>query len=271
MAKDVDSSAWDLKSWAALKYYSQNFQEGRCFGINTFYVIGDSDTQPIPYDETKQGNKAHFAELIAVTAIKHFNKVVQNGQGGGTLNPWNFYNTEWAQNISSDLDKKCWGTDLAEEIKCLANFYAFGKFFMMMREDRFYPVNKVFYKKISKDNNLIDRFAVLEDFIFSSKENQDSFVKWLGEMRESKRSFTAVNTDDVAYDSACNTFKFSPSTPNVVYNGVDTHIDVTMSDYFKTINDAYRKSLKVKDQTDKVVKFLNMCYDGIAKVNKVNE
>lgn len=259
VSKDVDSASWDIKSWAALKYYQHSD-----FGIDSFYVIGDGDTQAIPYDETKQGNKSHFVELIAVSAIKHFINTP-----AGNLQKWNMNFTKWSQDEKSDLNYALWGAELKEEISCLANFYAFGKFFTMMREDRLYPVNKLFYKKANKETEINERLKDIESIIFSDKDDIDSFARWIGEMRENKRSFTAVNTSDIKYTSSGNveSYRFAPITPNAVYNGTDILKGVTMSDYFMAINKAYRKSLKVEDQTDKVTKFLNLCYEGIISIN----
>jgi hypothetical protein len=254
--KDVDSASWDIKSWAALKYY-KNYN----FGINSFYVIGDGATEAIPYNEVKQGNKSHFVELIAVSAIKHFiNTDVKS------LKKWNLNFTKWEQEDSdTDLNYDKWGNELKEEIKCLANFYAFGKFFTMMQEDRLYPVNKLFFKKINEESDINERLKDIESIIFSNKDEIDSFARWIGEMRENKRSFKAVNTDNIEYKDG--KFNFKPTTSNPVYNGAEILNGITMSDYFAAINNAYRKSLKKKDQTDEVTKFLNICYKGITSIN----
>ena len=134
-----------------------------------------------------------------------------------------------------------------------------------MREDKFYPVNKLFYEKINKNSDVNARLKDVENLIFSADGANDSFMRWIVELRENKRSFTAVNTADVVYKN--NSFSFTPRTPNAVYNGTNVLKDVNMSDYFTAVNKAYRKSLKLEDQMDVVTKFLNICYKGISSVN----
>jgi hypothetical protein len=169
--KDVDSDLWDIKSWAALKYY-----QSADFGINSFYVVGDGTTDAIPYDEVNQGNKAHFVEIVAVSAINHFVQTPTN-----VLQRWNMFSTQWNQNFRGNLDYNMWGVELREEIACLARFYAFGKFFNMMREDKFYPVNRLFYQKINGDESYNARLKDLESLIFSNDNANDSFMKWIVE------------------------------------------------------------------------------------------
>ena len=212
-----------------------------------------------------QGNKAHFAELVAVSAIRHF-----VGTPDQDLSQWYMFYTKWLQTEKGDLDRSKWGPELDDEILCLARFYAFGKFFTMMKEDSFYPVNKLFYKAIAKSNQLEKRLEDIQNFIFSEDGDTDSFMRWIAEMRENKRKFTAVNTNDVKYTESDNTYAFTPKTPNAVYNGANNDNDVNMSNCFMAVNKAYRKSLKKQTQMDEVLRLLQICHEGIASVIKVD-
>ncbi len=253
--KEIDSDIFDIKSLAALNFYKQNNP-----GIDNFYIVGDSDSKDYDYDELNQGNSAHFIEMVAATAVKHFAVTDKSSN-----NQWNMFFTEDLQ--PTMLYDHC-GAGLHEVLECLANFYAFSKFFMMMRKDVFYPFNKKFYKRISKGQTAADQFKALDDLIYNEDPDSDSFIRWMGELRDNVRSFNAVNTFDIKSPSGQRKeYRFEPKTPNVVFNGTVKLNKVNMSDYFLTINNAYRASQKTTDQINDVAKFLNIAHTGIKEVN----
>ena len=138
-----------------------------------------------------------------------------------------------------------------------------------MQKDNFYPFYRRFYKAKSEssENDTADRIKTLRDIIYD-EDGGDSFIKWLGELRDNNRSFQAVRTDDITSPQGqITTYGFSPKTDNPVFNGTEKLSKVNMSDYFLAINNEYRKTLKQKDQIDTVAKFLNICHKGIIEVN----
>lgn len=253
--KEIDSDIFNVKSLAALNYYNESN-----LGIDNFYVVGDSLSKNYAYDEVNQGNEAHFIEMVAATAVKHFATTSKSEN-----EHWNMFFTDDLQ--STMLYNHC-GEGLHDALDCLANFYAFCKFFTMMRKDPFYPVNKKFYKVIKKGQREADQFKALEDLIYSKDISMDSFVRWMGEMRDNTRSFNAVNTVDIkSPEGQIKEYRFTPETSNVVFNGTDKLQTINMSDYFLAINNKYRESLKTTDQISEVAKFLNIASSGIREVN----
>lgn len=252
--KDIDSDIFNIKSLAALNYYNQNNP-----GIDNFYVIGDSMSEDYEYDEVKQGNKAHFIELVSATAIKHF--AITDDENN---NRWNMFFTNELQ--PTMLYDDC-GDGLNDVIFCLANFYAFCKFFTLMKKERFYPFYRLFYKEILDNQDNSDKIKLLEDLIYNS-ENTDSYIRWLGELRDNTRSFNVINTSDIKSPyGQISYYSFEPQTNNPVFNGTEKFIKRNMSDYFLSINNCYRKSLRTTDQMNKVAKLLNISYSGIIEVN----
>lgn len=253
--KEIDSDIFNVKSLAALNYYNESNP-----GIDNFYVVGDSLSKNYAYDEVNQGNEAHFIEMVAATAVKHF--AITNKSDN---NLWNMFFTDDLQ--PTMLYNHC-GEGLHDALDCLANFYAFCKFFTMMRKDPYYPVNKKFYKFIRKGQNEADKFKALEDLIYSKDIMVDSFIRWMGEMRDNTRSFNAVNTADIkSPEGQIQVYRFTPETSNVVFNGTQKLQTTNMSDYFLAINNKYRESLMTTDQINEVAKFLNIASSGIKEVN----
>ena len=253
--KEIDSDIFNIKSLAALNYYEKSNP-----GIDSFYVVGDTDSKNYDYDEVNQGNAAHFIEMVAATAVKHFALTDKSANG-----QWNMFFTDDLQ--PTMLYPHC-GEGMHDALDALANFYAFSKFFIMMRKDYFYPVNRRFYKKVSDGLTAAEQFKALEGLIYSEDPTSDSFIRWMGEMRDNTRSFNAINTFDVkSPEGQVKNYVFKPETKNVVFNGTEKLSKVNMSDYFLAINNAYRKSLKTTDQISDVAKFLNMSYEGIKEVN----
>lgn len=254
--KEIDSETFEAKSLAALNFYSNND-----FGIDSFYVIGDSGCDNYyQYDEATQGNLAHFIEMVAATAIKEF-----AGTPEASMQPWNMFFTADLQ--STMLYDHC-NPGLKEVSESLANFYAFSKFLHLMRNDRQYPFNKRFYHPVIKSPKTADRMRALDRLIYSEDPAMDSFIRWMGEMRDNTRSFNAVNTEDIlSPEGQIQTYRFAPQTPNPVFNGTEKLSRTNMSDYFLAINDIYRQTLKKPEPIDSVAKFLNICHRGIIKVN----
>lgn len=254
--KDIDSDTFDMKSLAALNFYQDNHSF-----IDSFYLVGDNIKQSnnYEYDEIKQGNKAHFVELIAAMAVKDF--------AIGKKEKWNMFYTDTLNPVMTYSDcRKC----MSEVLKCLSNFYILSKFLFLMREDKFYPVNIRGYRsiKFSSQENAA-RIGALENFIYNPDHPaEDSFIRWLGELRDNQRSFNAVNTEDIISPTGqISQYRFKPKSPCRIYNGSPILNDKTMSDYFLAISKEFRKAMSSQDQTDPVTGFLNICYSGIKTEN----
>ena len=117
----------------------------------------------------------------------------------------------------------------------------------------------------NQDNS--DKIKLLDDLIYNS-ENTDSYIRWLGELRDNTRSFNVINTSDIKSPyGQISYYSFEPQTNNPVFNGTEKLIKRNMSDYFLSINNCYRKSLRTTDQINEVAKFLNISYSGIIEVN----
>ncbi len=258
--KEIDSNIFNTKSLAALNYYKECNPE-----VDTFYVLGD--TQPSQktyhYDERQQGNMAHFVELTAATAIKDFALAELDK---------NNKKPKWKMFFTKDLHPTIQFGDCVDSMKdvleALANFYAFSKFYLQMRHDNQYPFNRKVYQKGKLSQNLMDKLAALDELIFSEDTARDSFVRWLGELRDNERSFAPVNTADIlSPDGQLSFYRFCPKNANPVYNGTEKLHKTHMSDYYLAISNRSRKAEHLSDQTEDIAKFLNTCYLGIRDVN----
>lgn len=259
--KEIDSTNFETKSLAALNYYSEQNED-----INTFYVLGDTLSSKYDYDEVSQGNKAHFIEIVAATAIKDFaQKQVLNSSKNAD---WEMF---FVQNDKPKMDYDDCGNGLDEVLNDIASFYAFSKFLHLMKKENRYPFYKQYYKQLLKEGDNASTFETLEKIIFnedSVDNNSDSFIRWLGEIRDNNRTFNAINTDDIISPSKNEKkYQFNPTTPNKVFNGTEKLKDLDMSQYFLAINKTYRRVLKQDSQIKKVSDFLNICYEGIITEN----
>lgn len=250
--KDIDSDIFDMKSLAALNFYKEKNP-----GVDSFYVVGDTISKEYDYDELNQGNAAHFIELVAATAVNHFALVDK-----AKYNQWNMFFTD---NLSNTMLYDDCRSCMKDVLECLANFYAFSKFFYLMKKETCYPFNRRFYEKIKIESNFADQFEVLEEMIFNRNQEEDSYIRWMGELRDNTRAFNAVNTADIKSNSTG--YSFEPTTANPVYNGTERLSHITMSDYFLAVNNAYRRSLRTTNQISPVSNFLNWACEGISEVN----
>lgn len=258
--KEINSDIFNTKSLAALNYYKEYNS-----GVDTFYVLGD--TQPSQktyhYNERQQGNMAHFIELTAATAIKDF-ALAGVGENGKLA--------KWKMFFTKDLHPTLQYGDCVDSMKdvldALANFYAFSKFYLQMRHDNEYPFNRKVYQAGKQCQNFTDKLAALDELIFTEDAARDSFVRWLGELRDNERSFAPVNTADIlSPDGQFPYYRFCPKDPNPVYNGTEKLQKTNMSDYYLAISNRSRKAEHVSNQTEEIAKFLNTCYLGIRDVN----
>ena len=262
--KEIDSSNFETKSLAALNYYSEHNKD-----INTFYVLGDTLSSKYEYDEEHQGNKAHLIEIVAATAIKNFaEKQVSNSSKNAD---WEMF---FIENDNPKMSYDDCGHGLHEVLNNLANFYALSKFMYLMKEDKRYPFYKKYYQKLIQVGDNASILETFEKIIFNEDEDEnkndsDSFIRWLGEIRDNNRTLNAINTDDiVSPQKGEKKYHFNPKTPNKVFNGTEKLQDVDMSQYFLSINNRYRKVLQQDSQIMKVSDFLNICCAGIMETNK---
>lgn len=253
---DIDSNTFDMKSFAALNFYKKN-----CDYVDTFYILGDNTVgEKYNYDEENQGNKAHFIELVAATAIKDF---AENSPD--SKSKWKMFYSD----LDSHMTFRQCKDSLKEEIKCLAKFYILGKFLFFMKdrkEARHYLMTSV-CRRIKNDQTEASKLVNLEHLIYDPEEvGKDSFIQWIAEMRDNQRSFDVVNTEDIIFrkeKDSC--YQFVPSTECRIYNGAESLNDLNMSVFFLNISKAYRTGLKTRS-TMTTSDFIRICYDGISKL-----
>jgi len=255
--REINSEIFDIKSFAALKYYADNANS-----FDRFYVFGDTEKKVYNYDEESQGNDAHIIELAASQAFKDFAE-----EQDTDLTP----STRWNQ-IVIDTNKPTLNYDdcgegLKTAISCLSDFYSFSKVFFLMQRETFYPFYRGYKGALDTED-----FKTLNDFIYEEDPQKYSFIRFMGELHDNKRAFNAIDTRDIISpenDVQLDHYRFVPSARFHLLNRDRNGADGTrvISSQFVKINDSYRRSLKKQEEITPVSAFLNAAQEGIREVN----
>ena len=255
--REINSEIFDIKSFAALKYYADNANS-----FDRFYVFGDTEKKVYNYDEESQGNDAHIIELAASQAFKDFAE-----EQDTDLTP----STRWNQ-IVIDTNKPTLNYDdcgegLKTAISCLSDFYSFSKVFFLMQRETFYPFYRGYKGALDTED-----FKTLNDFIYEEDPQKYSFIRFMGELHDNKRAFNAIDTRDIISpenDVQLDHYRFVPSARFHLLNRDRNGADGTrvISSQFVKINDSYRRSLKKQEEITPISAFLNAAQEGIREVN----
>ena len=183
----IDSANFITKTKSALSYYEKYIHP------DYLYYIGDDTKQIYENNESKQDNQSHFIELVAATALFDFiNK--EKPEESQCL----------VRAIETDEEVLTYdkiGVGYSDLIKQISHLYIFSLLLDCLPEESQFPLKIT--RKLTNDNLYsTDAFRELTRFINGTDESNGftTFIDWLKELAQSKRSFAPFNNLDLEYD-----------------------------------------------------------------------
>lgn len=237
---EIDSSTFISKTKSALAYYENNISKNS--SINALYFLADDITNTYDNHEggSAQQNDAHLIEFLAATAIVDFS----NKQHQSTSN--------------KELG-----------LKDLTGSVTFDSFYDKQRKLLFAPLtrfmmlanclnNKFDYYSSKSFNANANNFEGLYDtsFISDLQSLTYSYVEWLEEMKNNKRSLDLFN------------LKIKDKPFEIVTGCKPKKILSTKSDY-DLVTDRLNSAVKKCHSKENEDKFLEMFYIGLSRL--INE
>ena len=237
---EIDSSTFISKTKSALAYYENNISKNS--SINALYFLADDITNTYDNHEggSTQQNDAHLIEFLAATAIIDFS----NKQHPSTSN--------------KELG-----------LKDLTGSVTFDSFYDKQRKILFAPLtrfmmlanclnNKFDYYSSKSFNANTNNFEGLYDtsFISDLQSLTYSYVEWLEEMKNNKRSLDLFN------------LKIKDKPFEIVTGCKPKKIFSTKSDY-DLVTDRLNSAVKKCHSKENEDKFLEMFYIGLSRL--INE
>lgn len=238
---EIDSSTFISKTKSALAYYENNISKNHT--INALYYLADNVSNTYENHEggSAQRNDAHLIEFLAATAIVDFsNKSHTNTTNkelglkdmkGGAVTFDSFY----------DEEKK--------------EFFAPLTKFILMSNCFKYKMGYYSSKSFNANTDHFESFYG-SSFMSSLKSMTSSYLEWLEEMKENKRSLDLfnLNTNDKPFD---------------VVTGVKANRIVSLKSDYDLITDRLNSAINRCVSTEDNNKFLEMFYLATSKL--INE
>lgn len=236
---EIDSSTFISKTKSALAYYENNISKNN--SINALYYLADdiSNTYDNHEGGSAQRNDAHLIEFLAATAIVDFcnkshldttNKELglKDISGGGAITFDSFY----------DRQKRQLFAPLTE--------------FIMMANCLNYKMDYYSSKSFNANN---DNFKGLYDTSFMSELQSvtASYLEWLGEMKNNKRSLDLFNLN-------------ANDRPFEVVTGCKPKKILSMMSDYDLITGRLNSAVKKCQSKEDCNKFLEMFYLGMSKL-----
>ena len=234
---EIDSSTFISKTKSALTYYENNIS--RNGSINALYFLGDNMSGSYENHEggSAQQNDAHLIEFLAATAIVDFS------------------NKEHTNTVNKEFG-----------LRDLTGSVTFDSFYDEQRRLLFAPLSqflllsycltyKYDYYSSKSFNANNDHFNGLYESTFMSniKTIAGSYIEWLKEMEDNKRSLDLFNLDrkDKPFDL------ITGLTPKRIFS--------TKSDY-DLVTDRLNSSINKCHSKEDCNKFLEMFYIGTSRL-----
>lgn len=238
---EIDSSTFISKTKSALAYYENNIINNT--SINALYYLADNVTNTYDNNEggSKQRNDAHLIEFLAATAVADF---CNNGcQPGVTVNK-----ELGIKDITGGVTFDSFDNSLQDLL-----FAPLTEFILMTNS----LIHKENYYKSKSFNANNDNFNGLYDSLFFTvlKSMCSSYLKWLEEMKNNKRSLDLfdLSSADKPFD--------------VVTGRKPKKIFSTKSDY-DLVTDRLNSAVKHCNSKSDNDKFLEMFFLGTQKLLK---
>lgn len=234
---EIDSSTFISKTKSALTYYENNIS--RNGSINALYFLGDNMSGSYENHEggSAQQNDAHLIEFLAATAIIDFS----NKEHDGTVN------------------KELGLRDLTGSV-------TFDSFYDEQRKELFAPLSefllmahclthKYDYYSSKSFNANNDNFNGLygSTFISNLRSILNSYIDWLREMENNKRSLDLFNLD-------------SKDKPFDIITGISPKRIFSIKSDYDLVTDRLNNSVKKCRSTEDYNKFLEMFYLGTSRL-----
>lgn len=240
---EIDSSTFISKTKSALAYYENNISKNG--SIDALYFLADDITNTYDNHEggSAQRNDAHLVEFLAATAIVDFS----NKQHANTVNKELGLNElTGSVTIDSfcDKQKRLLFAPLTE--------------FMMMANCLNYKFDYYSSKSFNANNdNFKDLYS--SSFMSELQSYTYSFIEWLGEMKNNKRSLDLFNLNT----------KGKPF--EVVTGHKPRWVASTKSDY-DLVTDRLNSAVKKCQSKEDKDKFLEMFFIGLSRLfnEKIN-
>lgn len=237
---EIDSSTFISKTKSALAYYENNIS--RNGSINALYYLGDNISGTYENHEggSAQQNNAHLIEFLAATAIVDFS------------------NKTYTQTTNKELGLR--GTDGDSSSITFDSFYADQKKqlfaplteYMLLANCLNYKYDYYSSKSFNANN---DNFNGLysTSFMASLRSMTSSYLEWLREMENNKRSLDLFNLDRT-------------DKPFEVVTGISPKRIVSLKSDYDLVTDRLNSAVKKCHSKEDYNKFLEMFYLGTSKL-----
>ncbi len=236
---EIDSSTFISKTKSALAYYENNISKNN--SINALYYLADdiSNTYDNHEGGSAQRNDAHLVEFLAATAIVDFSNKshldttnkelgLRDISGGGAVTFDSFY----------DKLKRQLFAPLTE--------------FIMMANCLNYKMDYYSSKSFNANN---DNFREVYESSFMSELQSitASYLEWLGELKDNKRSLDLFNLN-------------ANDRPFEVVTGCKPKKILSMKSDYDLITDRLNSAVKKCQSKEDNNKFLEMFYLGMSRL-----
>ena len=236
---EIDSSTFISKTKSALAYYENNISKNN--SINALYYLADdiSNTYDNHEGGSAQRNDAHLVEFLAATAIVDFSNKshldttnkelgLRDISGGGAVTFDSFY----------DKLKRQLFAPLTE--------------FIMMANCLNYKMDYYSSKSFNANN---DNFREVYESSFMSELQSitASYLDWLGELKDNKRSLDLFNLN-------------ANDRPFEVVTGCKPKKILSMKSDYDLITDRLNSAVKKCQSKEDNNKFLEMFYLGMSRL-----
>ena len=235
---EIDSSTFISKTKSALAYYENNISKNG--SVNALYYLGDDVTNTYENHEggSAQQNAAHLIEFLAATAIVDFSN--KNHQGT---------------------------TNKELGLKDLTGNVTFDSFYDNQKNILFSPLTQFillsnclnykfgYYssKSFAANNDNFDGLYV-SPFMSELRTITKSYIEWLNEMKENKRSLYLFNLD-------------TQDKPFDVVVGIKPKSVVSLKSDYDLVTDRLNTAIK-KCRSEGYNKFLEMFYIATSRLMK---
>lgn len=236
---EIDSSTFISKTKSALAYYENNISKNG--SVNALYYLGDNVTNTYENHEggSAQQNAAHLIEFLAATAIVDFS------------------NKEHLNTVNKELG-----------LRDLSGNVTFDSFYDNQKSLLFAPLTEFilmanclnfkydFYKSKSFNANN-DNYNGLYNSTFMSELRTitQSYLEWLSEMKENKRSLHLFNLDN-------------SDKPFDVVTGIKPKSIISLKSDYDLLTDRLNSAVNKCHSKEDYNKFLEMFYIATSRLMK---
>lgn len=234
---EIDSSTFISKTKSALTYYENNISKNG--SINALYFLGDNMSGSYENHEggSAQQNDAHLIEFLAATAIVDFS----NKEHEGTVNK-----ELGLRDLTGSVTFDSFYDEQRKEL--LAPLSEF----LLMANCLTYKYDYYSSKSFNANN---DNFSGLYGSTFMSNLRSilNSYIEWLREMENNKRSLDLFNLDSI-------------DKPFEIITGIPPKRIISIKSDYDLVTDRLNSSIKKCRSTEDYNKFLEMFYLGTSRL-----